>query len=219
MNIENPVVVVASRSKHKVEEIRRMIGDCLEVRGGRFIDLDEAEKNKEISVPEVVEDATTFSKNAEKKAKEVSRATGMWALADDSGLCVDALGGAPGVQSARYSGVEGEGRDEANNQKLIREMENIPDEERGASFRCALCLASPEGKVWNVEGRCLGKIAYSASGTGGFGYDPLFITLETGLGGLRTHAELTPAEKDRVSHRGRALRAMRVVLEDVFGIV
>ncbi len=207
------VLVVASRSSHKVTELRRMLGDALFERGLELLDLGEAEVRFQRSLPEVVEDAPTFAGNAEKKAMAVAQIFGCWALADDSGLCVDALGGAPGVQSARYSGVEGEGRDEANNQRLLQELRGVPMERRQAAFVCALCLVSPGGAVSHVEGRCRGRITDSPRGREGFGYDPLFLTEEPGVRPGCTHAELTAEEKDSVSHRGKALRKMRDLLE------
>jgi XTP/dITP diphosphohydrolase len=133
-------------------------------------------------------------------------------LADDSGLCVDALGGAPGVRSARFAGATGPGRDEANNRRLLDALEGVPEDERGAAFVCALCLCAPDGRTWHLEGRCVGRIVEAPRGSGGFGYDPLFLSLEPGLDGTRTHAEISPEEKDRHSHRGKALRALMPLL-------
>lgn len=211
---EPRLLVVASRSSHKVAELRRMLSDLVEAGELEVLDLGEAESRLGREVPEIVEDAPSFAGNAEKKARAVAEALGTYALGDDSGLTVDALGGAPGVQSARYSGVEGEGRDQANNRKLLKELAGVPDERRGASFVCALCLVSPGGEVRRVEGSCKGRIAHAPRGTEGFGYDPLFLTEEPGVEGRRTHAELSAEEKDAVSHRGRALRAMRKLLEE-----
>lgn len=206
------MLVVASRSRHKAVEIRRLLGDCLEETGVELVDLEEAEARLRRKLPEVVEDAPTFAGNAEKKARAVVETFGVFAMADDSGLCVDALGGAPGVESARFSGVTGPSRDEANNRKLLESLEGVSPEDRQASFVCALCLASPGGCVWHVEGRCKGRITDAPRGRGGFGYDPLFLTEEPGIDGLRTHAELSSEEKDAVSHRGRAIRAIRSAL-------
>ena len=166
-------------------------------------------------LPEVVEDGDTFRANAEKKARAFAAFAGMPALADDSGLCVDALGGAPGVHSARFSEDEAPGlvkleRDLANNRKLLRLLAGRPDAERGAAFVSVIVVARPDGEVLAaVEGRCPGRIGHAPRGAGGFGFDPLFVP----EGGDSTMAELPPAGKDAVSHRGRAFRALRPALE------
>ncbi len=145
----------------------------------------------------MAEDAGSFRGNAEKKATAMRDRHRMAVLADDSGLCVDALGGAPGVQSARYTG----GGDEANIAKLLEQMKDHPDERRTAAFVCALCFAAPGRWPATVEARCPGRIARAPRGHGGFGYDPVFEFPELG----RTFAELSGAEKNRVSHRARAM--------------
>jgi XTP/dITP diphosphohydrolase len=150
-------------------------------------------------MPEVVEDGETFEANAIKKAAETCRFTGLWTLADDSGLEVTALGLAPGVLSARYAGEPVSY--EANNRKLLRELEGAPD--RSARFRCVIALAAPDGMCGTVEGVCRGRIAETAAGAGGFGYDPLFIP----DGETRTFSQMPAMEKNLVSHRGRALQA------------
>src|SRR5262249_1827042 len=128
-------------------------------------------------LPDVVEDADTFAGNARKKASETALATRRWVLADDSGLAVDALGGAPGVLSARCAGAPGD--DEANNRKVLDAMADVPDDRRGAAFVCALALADPEGAIrLEAEGACRGRITRAPRGTNGFGYDPLFLILE-----------------------------------------
>ena len=146
------------------------------------------------------EDGATLEENAVKKALAAARFTGLWALADDTGLEVDALGGAPGVYSARYAG--GDCSCAANNLKLLAELSGLPPEKRTARFRCVMALASPGGSVITVEGRLEGRIALSTSGTGGFGYDPLFLP----AGADKTLAELTPGEKNALSHRAAAVR-------------
>lgn len=151
-------------------------------------------------VAEVPEDGETFEENARKKAEGYMRATGVAALADDSGLCVDALDGRPGVRSARYAA----GSDSDRNRKLLLEMEGIPDDRRGARFRCALCLALPGGEVVVETGECEGLIARAPRGAMGFGYDPVFFIPRLG----KTAAELTREEKAKVSHRGQAFRKM-----------
>lgn len=184
-------LLIATRNAHKLDEIRAILS-----RPGLTL-VGVAEHGRPL--PEVVEDADTFAGNALKKARTLCDASGLWTLADDSGLEVDALDGAPGVYSARYAG-EGAG-DAANNARLLRELDGVED--RRARFRCVLALAAPDGRDWTVEGRCEGRIAHAPSGTGGFGYDPLFHP----DGGTRSFAELTPAEKNRISHRARALAA------------
>jgi XTP/dITP diphosphohydrolase len=187
-------------------------------------------------LPEVVEDGLTFRENAEKKARAYARFAGMHAVADDSGLCVDLLGGAPGVHSARWSELSegfaspacalaevGAGelgaevsradRDERNNDKLLRLLEGVPEERRGAGYVAVLALARPDGSIAaQVEGGCRGRIAEARRGQGGFGYDPLFVP--DGGGGL-TMAELPAEEKDALSHRGAAFRALRPSLAAV----
>ena len=153
----------------------------------------------------VDEDAGTFTENAVKKARALVERTGEPAVADDSGLVVEALGGAPGVQSARYAGVEGAGRDAANRHKLVAAMAALPDGERKARFLCALAYIEPGREPLVFHGTCEGAIGRVERGTGGFGYDPLFVLPSHGG---RTLAELSPDEKNAVSHRGRALRAL-----------
>jgi XTP/dITP diphosphohydrolase len=168
-----------------------------------------------------VEDGKTFRENAAKKASAYARFSGLHALADDSGLCCEALEGAPGVRSARWSEVDGapaspgpersrEARDEANNDKLLASLAGVPEASRGARYVAALALAGPDGVILaEVEGACAGRIGHVRRGTHGFGYDPLFVVDGAG----RMMAELDPAQKDAVSHRGQAFRAVRPVLE------
>lgn len=167
-------------------------------------------------LPEVIEDAPTFLGNARKKATSAARHAGRWSLADDSGLEVDALDGAPGVRSARFAGVHGD--DAANNAHLLERLRGVPDERRGARFVCALALARPDGTIaWEHEGHARGRILHAARGTHDFGYDPLFVFTEPGFAETnRGFAELEPHEKAAVSHRGRALRALRVALPSLF---
>jgi len=159
-------------------------------------------------LPEVEEDRPDFRGNAAKKARSAARTTGRWSLADDSGLEVDRLGGAPGVQSARFAGAHGD--DAANNARLLRELEGVPAAERGARFVCALALCAPDGEVvLECEGTARGRILEAPRGDGDFGYDPLFLFSEPGFPQTgRGFAELSPAEKSAVSHRGRALREL-----------
>jgi len=166
-------------------------------------------------LPEVVEDGATFEENAAKKAVWCARAAGLHALADDSGLCVDALGGAPGVHSARWSeadepGLRGRERDDANNRKLAASLRGLGPESRGARYVAVLVLAAPGGGVLaTVAGECPGAIAPAPRGGGGFGYDPWFLPAARPD---RTMAELLPAEKDALSHRGAAMRRIRLVI-------
>ncbi len=156
------------------------------------------------SLPEVDETGTTFAENARLKAESAMRATGRPAVADDSGLVVDALGGAPGVYSARYAGPDASDRDRY--EKLLRELADVPDDRRTARFVSAVCCVFPDGTSIDVTGACEGRIARAPRGDGGFGYDPVFLV------GDRSYAELTAAEKDEISHRGRALRALQDAL-------
>jgi XTP/dITP diphosphohydrolase len=158
--------------------------------------------------PEVVEDADTFAGNARKKAAEVARALGVWVLADDSGLAVDALHGAPGVLSARYAG-EPSG-DEANNRKLLDAVADLGDERRGAAFCCALALSDPSGTIrLEAEGSCRGRLTRELRGAGGFGYDPLFLIPEY----HKTFGELSALVKHQLSHRARAFAHLRPGLD------
>jgi XTP/dITP diphosphohydrolase len=191
-------LVIASKNRGKIREIREIYSDLpVEVR--------EVE-----GLPDVVEDGSSFSENARKKAVEIARHTGCWALADDSGLEVDALGGAPGIHSARWSGAG----DEANNDKLLRELAEVPDSRRTARYRAVVAVADPEGRIRaEAAGACEGRIGYERRGTGGFGYDPLFIVPAHGC----TMAELSAAQKHALSHRGQALRALRGPLTRALG--
>ena len=183
-------LLIASKNKGKIREIRQIYAD-LPVAIVEQADL-----------PDVVEDGDTFSANARKKALEIARHTGKWALADDSGLEVDALKGAPGIHSARWSG----GGDEANNEKLLAELHDVPAPARTARYRAVVVIASPDGRVLaEADGVCEGIIGFERKGTGGFGYDPYFVVPQFG----RTMAELPPDTKNAISHRGEALRRLR----------
>lgn len=188
-------LVFATRNRGKLVELRALLPG-IEVRS-----LDD------VHVPEVIEDADTFAGNAAKKAREVSAATGLPALADDSGLEVDALGGAPGVYSARYAGEPHS--DEKNNAKLLAALAGVPAEQRTARFRSVLALADVTGplgtEVVTESGTCEGVILEAPRGTGGFGYDPLFYAPELGM----TFAEAGVGPKNDLSHRARAMRAIK----------
>ena len=196
-------LLLATGNAHKVAELRAM----LEPVGVTVLTPSDVG-----GLPEVEEDGDTFEANAAKKAVSAARHAGHWALADDSGLCVDALGGAPGIHSARYAGTHGD--DAGNNAKLLRELAEVPDAERGGAFVCALVLADPTGAVVaTFEERTHGRILHAEEGEGGFGYDPLFLFTEPDLPQTdRCFATLAQDEKAAVSHRGRALRALAEAL-------
>lgn len=185
-----PRLLFATGNAGKLRELRGLVGDLVEV-----VSLKDLPP-----IPEPEETGATFEENAELKARAYSEATGLPALADDSGLCVDALGGRPGVHSARYA----EGDDKARYEKLLAELSGVPEEKRTAAFVCALCLVMPGGPVRVKVGRCEGRIGFEPRGTHGFGYDPVFVLNEFG----RTMAELTSDEKAVVSHRGMAFKMM-----------
>jgi XTP/dITP diphosphohydrolase len=187
-------LTIATSNPHKVDEISAVLGPL----GIRCIPLGRAD------IPEPEEDGATFEENARIKARAYASALGRVVLADDSGLEVDALGGAPGVHSARYAGIGAtrEERDRANNMKLLAALSNVPDAQRTARFVCVLSIARPDGSiVAESRGTFDGIIGRAPRGSNGFGYDPLLV-LEDG----RTSAELSPDEKNARSHRGNALR-------------
>ena len=193
---DRPRLLVATRSEHKLRELRQLLA----LRDGELITLDEAGV-----VGEPVEDGLTFEDNAAIKARAGLAATGLPTLADDSGLEVDALGGAPGVRTRRYAGEDA--TDQDNNQKLLRELDGLPAEQRGARYVCSLVLAMPGDPLVTVRGECTGRIATGPRGAGGFGYDPIFEPEGEPPGG-RTFGLWSAEEKNQVSHRARAARAM-----------
>ena len=191
-------LVVATRNKGKIIEINALLGGL----------VDHVSSAADFAgFPETVEDGATFEENALKKAREASLFTGLPALADDSGLVVDALNGRPGVFSARYAGDTA--GDAANNTRLLEECRNVPEEHRQAAFICVLAFVSPDGVERLFTGRVAGRILITARGEGGFGYDPLFLV--DGFG--RSMTELTLAEKNAVSHRAQAFMKFREYLE------
>ncbi len=192
-------ILIATHNKHKLTEMRRI----LEPMGYEVLTDDMLG----ISLTDVEETGTTFVENARIKAESGCRESGIACIADDSGLCVDALGGEPGVYSARYSGEHG--NDDANNKKLLAELQNVPDEKRTARFECVICVSFPDGSEVIAKGTCVGKIGYSELGENGFGYDPLFMV------GEKSFAQLSGEEKDAISHRGRALQALKEKLPTV----
>lgn len=186
-------IIIATHNKHKLQEMSRILSPMgYEVVTDRDlgIELTDAEENGE-----------TFLDNARIKAESGCRESGLPCIADDSGLCVDALDGAPGVFSARYSGVHGD--DDGNNKKLLSELDGVPTEKRTAHFACAICVSFPDGSEVTATGKCEGYIGYEKKGTNGFGYDPLFMV------GDRSLAQMTAEEKDAISHRGNALKALK----------
>ncbi len=197
-------LVLATRNQHKVTELRAILGDA-----GLDVELVGADAYPEI--PDVPETGVTFAENALLKAHALAKATGLPAVADDSGLCVDVLNGAPGIFSARWAGKHGD--DRANLDLLLAQLSDIAPEHRGAHFACAAALALPDGTERVVEGRLLGTLRTAPAGDGGFGYDPVLQP----LGDTRTCAELTPAEKNAISHRGQAFRALAPVVRELLG--
>ena len=194
-------VVLASRNASKVAEMARILDDA-----GLHVDVVGLDAFD--GVPEVPETEATFEGNALLKARAVCAATGVPAVSDDSGLCVDALNGMPGVLSARWSGGQG---DVANLELVLAQLADTPDERLGAQFRCAVALVLPDGREAVVHGEMRGHLVRAPRGTNGFGYDPIFVP----DGGTRTSAELSATEKDAISHRGNALRALVPVLREL----
>lgn len=192
-------VLIASRNAGKIEEYRQLLSD-LPLVIVSLIDHDFSD------ISDVEETGQTFRENALIKARAAARAAGVIALADDSGLEVDYLQGAPGVYSSRYAGHGND--DQANNKKLLQALEGVPLQQRGGRFRCVIALVTLQGREFLSEGICEGRIAFQPKGTKGFGYDPLFLIPSLG----KTFAELGPEVKNRISHRAQAIRGMRDVL-------
>ncbi len=190
--------VIASNNSKKVKELNRILNPM-------GITAKTA-KEMGVSLDEVEETGTTFVENARLKARAAYKLTGLPCIADDSGLMVDALNGAPGVYSARYSGEDA--TDEKNNQKLLSKMADVPVTQRTAKFVCVICCVLENGKEIIAHGECVGRIGYELTGNGGFGYDPLFLTKDG-----RSYAQLTAEEKDKISHRGNAIRILKQQLE------
>ena len=184
-------LIIASNNAHKLEEIKAILGGSF----AEILSLREAGIDHE-----TVEDGATFAENAAKKAREIMEISGCCALADDSGLCVEALGGAPGIYSARFSGEHG--NDAANRRRLLEELKNT--DERAAHFTCSMALVRPDGGMITAEGFVYGEIARAEAGENGFGYDSLFFLPEYGC----TMAQLPPEKKNAISHRHNALMAL-----------
>jgi len=204
MGEKNMKLLVATNNKGKMREFNKILGslgiECVSLKD-MGIDID------------VEENGTTFLENAKIKAEEIYKIAGIPTVSDDSGLEVDALGGEPGVYSARYSGVHGD--DEANNRLLLKNLENVPDEKRNARFKCAVYLVMSDNVHYFAEGAAEGFILHEKKGENGFGYDPLFFSTDLKKG----FAEASDEEKNSVSHRGKALRALKEKMEkDNIGI-
>jgi len=187
-------LILATRNKGKLKEIQALFSD---------LDIDILSLDKAEDAPHVEEDGKTFMENAFKKAKVIAEATGIMALADDSGLEVDALNGAPGVYSARYSGENAS--DASNNSKLLDELKGVPSGNRGAHFSCVIIVYHPSGRWISTEAKCEGEITKKIIGDRGFGYDPVFYIPSIN----RTMAQLSPEEKNSLSHRGKALTELK----------
>jgi XTP/dITP diphosphohydrolase len=201
---ENREILVATSNPGKIAEIRAMLGADL-----RWLGLADMGP-----IGEIAEDGATFAENARKKALGYAKETGLWTLADDSGLVVDALGGAPGVKSARFAGEKSKDRDRKlidrrNMGKVLELLKGVPAEKRTARFVCCLCLASPRKVLLETEGRLEGLITEKEIGENGFGYDPIFFVPHL----KKTVAQLTREEKNAISHRGNAIRKLRPLLE------
>jgi XTP/dITP diphosphohydrolase len=198
-------IVVATRNKKKIEEMRKILGVMGIV--SRLYSLEDFP-----SFEEIEEDGTTFEENALKKARHIFNHTGMTTIADDSGLEVDALGGAPGIRSARYAGEDAD--DMANNERLLKEIEDVPDDQRTARFVCCIAYVSRDD-VKTFHGYVKGRIGRKPAGERGFGYDPLFYP----EGYDRSFAEMTEDEKNAISHRAMALRELQRYLLEKKGYI
>lgn len=189
--------ILATNNMKKLAEMQRILSPLgIEVKTAKMLGLE---------LPEVEEDGDTFEANAKIKAESACAMTGLPAIADDSGLCVDYLNGAPGIFSARFAGEHG--NDEKNNDLLLKKLEGVPTEQRTAYYVCAICCVFPDGQEITVRGECHGHIGFERDGNAGFGYDPLFIIEGKSFG------RYTAEDKDKISHRGNALRALASELE------
>ncbi len=197
-------ILVASTNPGKLKELRELLGGDIE-----WVSLSDFK-----DVPEIEEDGKTFVENARKKAIGYAKATGLWTLADDSGLVVDALDGQPGVKSARFSGTKDANRgliDHKNMAKVLKLLEGVPKEKWTARFMCCLCLATPEKVLVETSGKLEGLIIDTPAGENGFGYDPIFFVPESN----KTVAQMTSVEKNAISHRGNAIRKFKPQLEEL----
>ncbi|QRV01587.1 RdgB/HAM1 family non-canonical purine NTP pyrophosphatase [Arcanobacterium phocisimile] len=203
MTIETPdaQLILATRNAHKVGELREILGPLLP-----GVNMNRIQSVGHYDIEEPVEDAVTFAGNALIKARQIAGLTGIAAVADDSGICVDVLGGAPGIFSARWCGKHGD--DQANLDLLLAQLSDVKAEHRTGYFLCAAALVLPDGREFVCEGRMMGRLRYEVAGEGGFGYDPIFQPDGYDV----TSAELEPAEKNRISHRGRAFTELAPLL-------
>ncbi|AJF65393.1 RdgB/HAM1 family non-canonical purine NTP pyrophosphatase [Streptomyces vietnamensis] len=197
-------LILATRNAGKITELHAILADA-------GLDLELVGADAYPDIPDVKETGVTFAENALLKAHALAQATGLPAVADDSGLCVDVLNGAPGIFSARWAGTHGD--DRANLNLLLAQLSDIADEHRGAHFACAAALALPDGTERVVEGHMPGTLRHAPVGTNGFGYDPILQP----EGYEVTCAQLTPAEKNAISHRGKAFRALVPVVKELLG--
>ena len=204
---EGAKLVLATRNSHKVAELREILAPLINGLTPEMI-ISAAD----FDLPEPVEDDVTFTGNALIKARQIAQELGIPAVADDSGLRVDVLGGAPGIFSARWAGVHGD--DRANLDLLLAQLADIKPPHRGAQFVCAAAVVHPDGREWTAEGELEGVLRYERSGANGFGYDPIFQP----QGFEVTNAELSPAEKNSISHRGKAFKAIAPVIAEVLGL-
>lgn len=197
-------ILVASTNPGKMRELSAMLD--MDVQWLTLADFDK--------IDEVVEDGHTFAENSRKKALGYAQATGLWTIADDSGLVIDALGGEPGVNSARYSGENNRNRgllDHKNMEKVLNKLADVPDEERTCRFVCSLCIAAPDRVLAQVQGTVEGIVARQEQGANGFGYDPIFYLPQLG----KTIAQLDDEQKNSLSHRGNAIRKLKPLLENL----
>ena len=204
---KNRKIVVATTNPGKISELGACLGTDIQ-----WLNLSDFD-----NITEVEEDGQTFAENARKKATGNAKATGLWTIADDSGLMVDALDGAPGVKSARFSGEKYKGPDRTlidhrNIARVLELLKGVPEKQRTARFVCCLCLASPEKVLIETEGKLEGLITDREIGTNGFGYDPVFFVPHL----KKTVAQLTQEEKNAISHRGNAIRKLKPLLDQLF---
>jgi XTP/dITP diphosphohydrolase len=200
----SPVLVLATANEHKLLELKRILA-------AGHVDVGLASLEEFPGAPDVAETGATFAENALLKAHAIADFTGLPAVADDSGLCVDALNGMPGVLSARWSGKHGD--DDANLRLVLAQLADVPDERRGARFVCTAALVLPGGRQHVSDGEVRGRLIREPRGSGGFGYDPIFVPDSATI----TTAEMDPADKDRISHRGQALRRLAPVIAAFLG--
>lgn len=204
MSAPAPRIVIATHNEHKVREIRDIL---LPLVPG--LQAEEVVSAAHFTAEAPVEDGVTFAENSLIKARALAQSTGLIALADDSGLCVEVLGGAPGIFSARWAGSHGD--DAANLNLLLDQLSDVAEQHRAANFTCAASLVAPDGREWVTYGYLRGRLAESPRGTGGFGYDPILIP----EGETRTCGELSAEEKNEISHRGEAFRGIATHLQQL----